>query len=274
MQKRGIGLSTAFYYLAVIAYLVNLCGLVLTVLVSSAAEEWFGGVLPRGYTLNWYAYSWREYDLGHVLWITVIVAVSVALMSLAIAFPAAYVLARRSFRGKGVLMGAYLLPMLVPPMTYGIPLAAVIYQFQLGGSLVGVILVNLVPVLPFAILVLTPFIEQISPNVEAAARVHGAKPLQVFSRVLLPLTLPGILAAGILVMVRTIAMFDLTFLVAGPKSQTLVVSLFEAVFNPGIRPPYAIDAMAVVYMLMATVLLVVSLRFGSPTQFVGRIDRT
>ncbi len=273
MHARRWSLGLLFYYLAIFAYLVNLAALVLMVVISSFASEWFGGILPREYTLRWYAFSWEEYTLGQVLWVTVIVAIAVAGLSLALGFPAAYAMARHDFRGKGILMGAYLLPMLIPPMTYGIPLAAVIYKMHLGGTLIGVILVNLVPVLPFAILILTPFLEQINPSTEAAARVHGARPLQVFGRILLPLSLPGMFAAALLVMIRTIAMFDLTFLVAGPKSQTLVVTLFEAVFTPGIRPTYSIDAMAVVFMLMATVLLLIALRFGSPTQIVLNLDR-
>jgi len=68
---------------------------------------------------------------------------------------------------------------------------------------------------------MTPFVEQIDPRLEAAARVFGAGTFRVFVHVLVPLLTPGILAAGLLVLVRTIAMFELTFLTAGPDSQTL-----------------------------------------------------
>ena len=82
------------------------------------------------------------------------------------------------------------------------------------------ILANLVPAVPFVILVMTPFIEQIDPKLESAARVFGASTAAVFRHVLVPLLAPGILAASLLVLVRTIAMFELTFLTAGPDSQT------------------------------------------------------
>ena len=88
--------------------------------------------------------------------------------------PAAYALARREFPGKRVVMLLFLLPLLVPPITYGIPLATVLYQAHLAGTIWGVILANLVPTVPFVILVMIPFIEQIDPRVEAAARVFGA----------------------------------------------------------------------------------------------------
>lgn len=164
----------------------------------------------------------------------------------------------------------FLLPMLIPSITFGIPLATVLYKVDLAGSITGVVLSNLVPTVPFVILVLIPFIEQIDPRVEAAARVFGANTGQLFFHVLLPLLMPGILAALLIVLVRTIAMFELTFLTAGPTSQTLVVALYFAVFAPGVRAVQSVDAMAVIYMAMTLTWLLIALRFVNPTQIVAR----
>jgi putative spermidine/putrescine transport system permease protein len=159
----------------------------------------------------------------------------------------------------------------VPPITYGIPLATVMYQWHLAGSIVGVILANLIPALPFVILVMTPFIEQIDPNLESAARVFGARTGHIFIYVLAPLIVPGMLAAALLVLVRTVAMFELTFLTAGPDSQTLVVALYYAMFAPGVRTSQSVDAMAMVYMAVTLVWLLVALQFVNPTQLVSRV---
>ena len=87
----------------------------------------------------------------------------------------------------------------------------------------------------------------------------------------MPLLAPGILAAGLLVLVRTIGMFELTFLTAGPDSQTLVVALYYTVFAAGVRAGQSIDAMAVIYMVTALVPLVIALRVVDPTQLVTRV---
>ena len=55
-------------------------------------------------------------------------------ISVLIGVPAAYALARRNFPGKKLLMVLFLLPILMPPITYGIPLATVLYKFHLGGQ--------------------------------------------------------------------------------------------------------------------------------------------
>ncbi|MEO8676494.1 MAG: ABC transporter permease subunit, partial [Casimicrobiaceae bacterium] len=130
----------------------------------------------------------------------------------------------------------------------------------LAGTIWGVIIANLIPAAPFVILVMTPFIEQIDVNLESAARVFGASTARMFWHVLVPLLAPGILAASLLVLVRTIALFELTFLTAGPDSQTLVVALY-----------YAVDAMAMIYMSVTLVWLLIALRFVNPTQLVSRV---
>jgi len=203
--------------------------------------------------------------------VTAEVVVLVVVLSIALGVPAAYALARREFRGKRLVLVLFLLPLMVPPITYGIPLATVMYKIGLAGTLAGVILANLIPALPFVILVMTPFIEQIDPNLEAAARVFGADTRRVFVHVLIPQLAPGILAAALLVLVRTIAMFELTFLTAGPDSQTLVVALYYAVFAAGVRAPQSVDAMAMVYMAVTLVWLLIALMFVDPTQLVSRV---
>src|SRR6185437_7820987 len=226
--------------------------------------------LPDAFTLSWYAAAWKQYQLGDVLTVTFEMAFLVVVLSGILGVTAAYAMARRDFPGKRIVMLLFLLPLLIPPITYGIPLATVLYQFNVGGMFWGVVLANLVPTVPFVILVMIPFVEQIDPKVEAAARVFGAGTFRLFVHVLMPMLIPGILASLLLVLVRTVGMFELTFLTSGPTSQTLVVALYYSVFAAGVRAQQSIDAMAVIYMVTTLVWLLVALRFVNPTQIVAR----
>jgi putative spermidine/putrescine transport system permease protein len=266
----GAKLWAAAIWTLVGFFILNLLALIGTVVVSSFATRWLGTWLPAGWTTRWYISAWEEFQLGDILSVTFQIVFLVVFISGLIGVPAAYALARRDFPGKRLTMLLFLLPLLVPPITFGIPLATVLYRTGLAGSMSGVVLANLVPTVPFVILVMIPFIEQIDPRIEAAARVFGANTFRLFIHVLLPLLLPGILAALLLVLVRTIAMFELTFLTAGPTSQTLVVALYYAVFAAGVRSVQSIDAMAVIYMVTTLVWLVIALRFINPTQIVAR----
>jgi putative spermidine/putrescine transport system permease protein len=252
-------------------FIANVILLIAVVGVNSFATRWLGTWLPEGWTTSWYTSAWTEFQLPSVLSTTAEVVLAVVVLSVVVGVPASYTLARREFRGKNALLFIFLLPLMVPPMTYGIPLATVMYKVGLAGTFPGVVLANMIPTVPFVILVMTPFIEQIDPNLESAARVCGAGVFRMFLYVLVPLLAPGILAASLLVLVRTMAMFELTFLVAGPDSQTLVVALYYAVFAAGVRAPQSVDAMAMVYMLATLVWLAVLLRFINPTQLVSRV---
>lgn len=266
----GAKLWAAAIWAVVAFFILNLFAMIGTVVTSSFATRWLGTWLPVGWTTRWYSSAWSEFQLGDVLLVTFQVVGAVVLISGALGVTAAYALARRDFPGKRILVLLFLLPLLIPPITFGIPLATVLYQTGLAGTFWGVVAANLVPTVPFVILVMIPFIEQIDPKIEAAARVFGANTFKLFIHVLLPLLLPGILAALLLVLVRTIAMFELTFLVAGPTSQTLVVALYYAVFAAGVRAVQSIDAMAVIYMVTTLVWLIIALRFVNPTQIVTR----
>jgi putative spermidine/putrescine transport system permease protein len=271
--KRRIVASPAAWLVwgAVAFFLVNLAGVVGSVLVSSFGTRWFGTWLPEGFTTNWYADAWRSFGLFDVVSVTLQVSLLVVVISVLIGVPASYVLARRNFPGKRLVYFAFLLPILMPPITYGIPLATVLYKYGFAGNMSGVVLANLVPSVPFVILTMTPFIEQINPSIESAARMCGAGMRALFLRVLGPLLVPGILAASILVLVRTVGMFELTFLTAGPDSQTLVVALYYSMSAAGIRAQQSVDAMAVIYTSTMLVLLVIALRYVNPTQLVARV---
>lgn len=271
VRRQGGFWGKLLFYFFIAFFIINLLGLVGTVLVESFSQSWFGTWLPKTYTTRWYEYINTDHDIGQLLFNTLFVAISTTLIALLLGFPAAYILARKQFRGKTLLTGLYLLPMMIPPMAYGIPLATLLIRMGLGGTLWGVIIINLVPVIPFVILILAPFIEQVDLSLESASRMLGANRFQTFVRVVLPLVLPGLLSAGMLAVVRTIAMFELTFLVADSRSQTLVVALYADAFAAGIRPTQAISAMAVVYMLTTMLLLVIALTFVKPTQFVVRL---
>ncbi|WP_276120785.1 ABC transporter permease [Pararhizobium qamdonense] len=271
---RDQGLVSKIWRFAVWAvaglFILNLIGVIAAVVVNSFATRWLGTWLPIGLTTKWYFSAWKEFQLSSVVLVTFQIVFTVVLISGVLGVTTAYALARRDFPGKRVVVLLFLLPLLIPPLTYGIPLATVLYQLGLGGSFWGVVLINLVPSLPFVVLVMIPFIEQIDPRIEAAARVFGAGTGSLFLRILLPLLLPGMLAALLLVLVRTIAMFELTFLIAGPTSQTLVVSLYYAVFASGVRAGQSIDAMAVIYMVTTLFWLILALQFVNPSQIVAR----
>lgn len=272
-NREGI-LGKILFYAVIGFFIINMIALVSTVVIDSFAQSWFKTFLPPAFTGQWYPQLSEDHDIVQLLTNTFIVAISATFISMLVAIPTAYVLARKQFRFKSLMTVLFLLPMLVPPLVYGIPLATLLIRVGLGGSLIGVILINLVPTTPFVILILTPFIEQVDVSLESASRMLGAGRFRTLRRILLPLIVPGILTAGILAIVRTIALFELTYLVATTtESLTLVVALYGDATAAGIRAHQSISAMAVIYTATTMSLVIVALFFVKPTQFVVRIKQ-
>lgn len=269
-SRRRVTLTGAVTWSGLWVFVGGLLLAVGSVVLASLAQRFSTGWLPESYTVGWYTAAWRDFGLGRLLLVTVEVAVAVVLISLVVALPTAYVLSRLTFPGKRLLLLLFLVPQVIPIMTYAVPLATLVYMLRLNDSLAGIVLVNLVPSIPFAVLVLIPFVDQVDPRVEHAARVFGANSPRLFVHVLAPLLVPGLLAAGVLILVRVVGQFELTFLVSGPSSETLVVALYGSAVQAGHLASQQINAMSVVYMLTTLILLLLALRFVDPTSVTAR----
>jgi trehalose/maltose transport system permease protein len=127
-----------------------------------------------------------------------IVAASVTLVSLTIGSLAAYALGRFRFRGRSAVMYLMLSMTIFPQIAILGALYTMISDFHLYDRLGALILTYLIFTLPFTAWVLTSFMRALPGDLEEAAYVDGATPLQVFYKVLLPLIAPGLVTTGLL----------------------------------------------------------------------------
>ncbi|XXX72668.1 carbohydrate ABC transporter permease [Sorangium sp. So ce134] len=129
---------------------------------------------------------------------SVIVAVSVTALSLAVGSLAAYALGRFRFRGRSAVLYVVLAMTIFPQIAVLGALFEMINFFKLYNQLPALILTYLIFTLPFTVWVLTGFLKAIPREIEEAAYVDGATPWQVFTRIMLPLSVPGMATTGIL----------------------------------------------------------------------------
>jgi trehalose/maltose transport system permease protein len=127
-----------------------------------------------------------------------IVAGSVTLMSLAIGSLAAYALGRFRFHGRQAVLYLMLSMTIFPQIAILGALYTMMKNFQLYDRLGALVLSYLIFTLPFTVWVLTSFMRALPGDLEEAAYVDGATPLQVFYKVLLPLIAPGLVTTGLL----------------------------------------------------------------------------
>jgi multiple sugar transport system permease protein len=144
-----------------------------------------------------FRFLFEETDYRQWLENTAIVGAAVVLITLVLAIPAGYALARLSGSwGQGVAVGIFL-TYLVPPTLLFLPLSRVIAELDLHDRLWSLILVYPSFTVPFSIWLLMGFFKTIPPELEDAALVDGASRLKALTRVVFPLSVPGILTVVI-----------------------------------------------------------------------------
>jgi multiple sugar transport system permease protein len=129
---------------------------------------------------------------------SIVISTGTMLLTLLLAVPAAYVLARRHVRGVSLALLILLITQLLPGIAVATPLFVIFKRLELLNSYLGVILADATITVPFAILVLRPFFLRIPRDLEAAALVDGCRPLGAFVRIVLPISRAGIVTVAAL----------------------------------------------------------------------------
>ena len=144
-------------------------------------------------------YGFLFHHTGYLRWLrnSTFVGIMVVLITLAVAIPAGYALARLSGRVGRSLGVAIFLTYLVPPTLLFLPLSRVIAKLGLGDRLWALILVYPSFTIPFAIWLLMGFFKTIPQELEDAALIDGCSRLGALVRIVLPVSLPGIITVVI-----------------------------------------------------------------------------
>jgi multiple sugar transport system permease protein len=157
---------------------------------------------------------------------SVFVAVTSTLLATAVGTIGAYALARLKFLGRGFLASATLITYLVPPSILFIPLYAQMRNLGLANSLSGLIAAYPSFTVPFVTWLLMGYFESIPEELEESAMIDGATRFGAFWRIVLPLSMPGVLAAGLYAFTQAWNefLYALVFITDG-KLRTLPVGL-------------------------------------------------
>ena len=139
------------------------------------------------------------FDTDYPLWMwnTVIVSVSSTFISLFASVCAAYAIERLRYKGSRYVGLAIFLGYLVPPSILFIPLAAIVFQLGLFDGNLALILTYPTFLIPFCTWLLMGYFRTIPYELEECALIDGATRLQILMKITLPLSLPGVISAGI-----------------------------------------------------------------------------
>jgi ABC-type glycerol-3-phosphate transport system permease component len=135
------------------------------------------------------------------------IGIGTTILTLAVAVPAAYGLARHRSRAWSrviaISLGLLIVLQMVPQAMTIMPLYSILAQWRLTNTIFGIVLATSALVLPFAILLIRPFFLSVPIELEEAATVDGASVWSVFARVVMPLARNGIITVGIMIFMQS-----------------------------------------------------------------------
>jgi multiple sugar transport system permease protein len=154
--------------------------------------------LPHSFSLENY-HNILDYQAG--LWTYVgnslLVAALAIVLVVALAVPAGYGLARFRFRGKEVLFLVLLLPLMIPYQSLLIPIYMMFAKIGLANTHIGLAIIHAILQIPFSVYRMRNSFEGVPKELEEAAVVDGGTSFQLFTRVALPLVLPGVVTIAL-----------------------------------------------------------------------------
>ncbi|WP_442546123.1 ABC transporter permease (plasmid) [Arthrobacter sp. KN11-1C] len=206
----------------------------------------------RGFTLRWYVALAHNEALLSSLRTSLLVAVLAASFATAVGLAAALGLARKGLPGQKIMLGAIILPLVVPEIVLGAALLSLFSALHLTLGFGTLVLGHLVITLPMATLVLLGAARALDPSLADAAADLGCTPWETFRRVTFPLLLPSIGAAWLLSFVTSFGNIVLSTFTNGVGTTTLPLRIFSLVKN-GLTPE--INALGSV-LIVATITIV------------------
>jgi multiple sugar transport system permease protein len=152
---------------------------------------------PYHPTFRCFTYLFSDSQFYGVIMNSVIIALSTVGLSMLLGVPAAYVLGRFRVPGRRLLLLGLISVRLFPDIASVIPIAEFFIKLRLQNTYTAVVLAHTLLALPYVIFIGMSAFESIPNDLEQQARVMGANGFSIFFRVLLPLSIPGLVAAAI-----------------------------------------------------------------------------
>lgn len=160
---------------------------------------------PSGFPAPWEVANYGDVLTSSEFWSAMlnstIAAIGTTAGAVLLGVMASYVIARYEFGGRGVMYALFAAGLMFPITVAITPLYLLIRNLGLVNSLAGIILPQIAFALPVTIIILVPFLRAIPKELEEAASIDGASRLGFFWRMVIPLSLPGVITVGILAFV-------------------------------------------------------------------------
>lgn len=212
-------------------------------------------IIPEEWSLRWYERFFEDQRWTQSLTHSLEVALTVTVLAATLGTVAALGLAKAKGRWAGIARGFLMLPLVAP----GIVIAVVVYIAFLGWGLVGTftgyVLVHTAMAIPFVLVAVGASLDGFDGRLMQAASSLGASPWRAFTRVQLPLILPGVLSGAVFAFVTSFDEVVVSLFIRSPLFETLPVRMFNSVtieIDPTVAAASALLVVAVTLVILTS----------------------
>lgn len=256
-----LGKSRFWEYIVMASFLLLFYGPLLNMATLSFAGQYeYPDALPRTYSLKWWDYILSKGQLVQSISTSLVLAVVVTLISLVVCLPAAYALARFSFKGRSIVRLSFLFTNAFPKMGIYTAMAVIFYKLNLIGTFAGVVLVHIVNTMMFMVWIPSGAFRTVHIQQEESARDVGASPLRTFFFITLPLAKPGIIVAALYTFLGSMEEAQGSLLIGLPNIHTMPSELYGIIMS---FPDTAGAAFALILLIPSILLLIVFRKYLS-----------
>jgi putative spermidine/putrescine transport system permease protein len=248
---------------------------IVVVFALSVSEQNIMSFPPVGFTLKWFSALFESDIWSARLVASLEVGLISAFFATVLGTSLALGLQRTETKGKSIILGLGLLPLIVPSVTIGIGMYLVwVLGWSVGpikvggnlnGTLIGYVLADTVLALPYPLITVSASLLTVDRNLERAAASLGAGPWTTFRRIVFPLILPGVLAGFVLAFLTSWDEVVVAALMATPSFSTIPVELFSEVRQSPTPTAAALSTMLIIAGIAGFALIGLLQRRGRKT---------
>ena len=232
MRRKKIMAGAAMY--ALLGLLASLVLIPVLWMVSTAFKSYGETIakpprwVPQQISFEAFGRLWSEYPFGTYFKNSFVIVLFSMAVSVFASCLAGYGLTRFKFRGRNSLMTFILVTQMVPSVMLLVPFSSIIGKMHLLDTHLGLILVYISFTVPFCTWTMLGFFRALPLDLDEAARIDGCNSWQCFSRIILPLTLPGIASTSIYAFITSWNEYMFAFILTSrPEMKTLSVGIAE-----------------------------------------------
>jgi putative spermidine/putrescine transport system permease protein len=220
---------------------------------------------PEGFSLQWYARMFTDRQWSTAMLNSAEVAVLAAILATVLGTLAALALTRGRFPGRTLVNGLVLAPLIVPVVIIAIGMFSLYVRWKIAGSLFGLVLAHTALAVPFVVVSVSASLRTMDRNLELAAANLGADPRRTFTRITLPIILPGVLAGAIFAFITSWDEVVVAIFLTSARFRTLPVEMWEQV-RQVVDPTVAAVATTLLVVTTVLLLLVLVVRRQAPAR--------